>query len=145
MAENLQTASQQSKTPMVEKAIHNAANPLHFMRLKPCTRRIRVWRGETLLADTNRAFRLLEAGRDLYDPVYYFPSDEIRVELQKVADKSTHCPLKGDASYYTLADQEIGEGDYFAWAYEQPFEFAQGLKGLVAFNPDKVRSEEIGA
>ena len=143
LSENLETTSQSAIT-MVKNGIHNPGNPQHFMRLKSCSRKVRIWRGETLLAETNNAIRLMEVGSDIYDPVFYVPKDAVLVKLEPVPEKSTHCPLKGDASYYQLSGDDLPDGDYFAWSYDTPFDFADGLKGLVAFNANKVRVEEIG-
>ena len=76
--------------------------------------------------------------------MFYIPREEIRVDLEPVPGKTSHCPLKGDASYYMLPGMEFAEGDYFAWSYDAPLEFAESLKGLVAFNANKVCVEEIG-
>lgn len=129
---------------MVKNGIHNPSNPKHFMRLKPCARRVRIWRGDLLLVDTVNATRLMEVGGDLYDPMFYIRPQDVKGQLNQIPDKSTHCPLKGDASYYLLEDDTIPEGSYFAWSYDDPFDFASDLNGLIAFNPDLVRIEEVG-
>lgn len=115
--------------------IHNPAEARHFMAIKPVDRRVRIFFGDVLLADTSRAVRVIEVGRALYDPVLYIPPDDIHIKLDRI-DKSTHCPLKGDASYYTLDGEEI------AWCYDAPFDFAVDLTGRVAFWAEKVRIEE---
>ena len=52
-------------------------------------------------------------------------------------DTSTHCPFKGDASYWTLTvgDREIPDA---LWAYESPTSDAAWLKGYGALYWDKV-------
>jgi len=44
----------------------------------------------------------------------------------------THCPWKGDASYYNISvdGTEIKDG---AWYYPEPFEKAKHIKDYVAF------------
>ncbi len=49
---------------------------------------------------------------------------------------STHCPFKGDASYWTI---EAGgrTHDAIAWSYEQPKEGAEEIAGHLAFFSDR--------
>jgi uncharacterized protein (DUF427 family) len=123
--------------PPVEGAIRNPANPNHFMVIKPVGRRVRVFFGERLLADTTDAVCVIEIGRKAYDPVLYIPADDLQTPLEEV-DKTTHCPLKGDASYYAVDGEEVG------WAYNQPFDFAAALARRHAFWARKVRIEQGG-
>lgn len=122
--------------------IFNPARDSHFMRIKPVAGRIRVLRGDLCLAETAHAIRLIEVGRDFYDPALYLPVEDIAAPL-KQSEKSTHCPLKGDAAYFdlVLAGETVQE---IAWSYPEPFDFAQDLRGRIAFYPDKVTIEETG-
>lgn len=126
---------------MVGGAIHNPAEPRHYMRLKPVAGRVSIRAGDLLLAQSTRATRLIEVARDLYDPVIYVPEEDLVTALTPVPGKSTHCPLKGDASYFSLGD----DGAPIAWTYDRPLDFARELQGLVAFYADRVSVEETGA
>jgi uncharacterized protein (DUF427 family) len=123
---------------MTRLTIHNPGNEDHFMRVKPVTATVRVRRGGALLAESANALRILETGRDVYDPVIYIPESDVTGPLRSVDGKSTHCPLKGDASYFTL------DGEDIAWTYDRPFEWAAELKGHIAFYPNMVTIEETG-
>ena len=125
---------------LLERAIQRPKVPQHMMRLKPVERLVRVHRDGLILAETHKAIRLIEIGRDIYDPVFYIPQDDVSAPLSMIADKTTHCPLKGDAEYFTLED----EATTIAWTYSRPLEWALELKGLIAFYPDMVRVEEVG-
>ncbi|WP_420333952.1 DUF427 domain-containing protein [Roseibium sp.] len=116
-------------------AIRNPDNPNHMMVIKPAPRRMRVYAGDTLLADSTRALRVMELGKSVYDPVIYFPEEDVVASLGLV-DKSTHCPIKGDASYVSLDGEEIG------WAYKDPIPMSRQLKGHHAFWPSKSRLVE---
>ncbi|MEN8143946.1 MAG: DUF427 domain-containing protein [Gemmatimonadota bacterium] len=62
----------------------------------------------------------------------YFPVDSIRQEYFLPSTTTTHCPWKGDASYYTLAvDGE--ENVNAAWFYADPKPAAAQIKDHVAF------------
>lgn len=122
--------------------IHNPSEPRHFMRLKPVTGRVRALRGGEVLADASDATQMIEIGKDVYDPVFYFPETSLAARLRR-NDRTTHCPLKGDAVYFDLLD---GAGDVaqasIAWSYPDPFDFAPELTGLIAFYPQFVAFEE---
>jgi len=119
---------------MVSGIIRNPDEPRHYMKLKPVPRRITIRQGDQILAETRMAVRVIEVGYDLYDPPLYIPPADIRVTFAS-SDRSTHCPLKGDATYWSL--KEPG-GEDIAWSYEDPFDFARGLTGLVAFDAGRV-------
>lgn len=130
---------QRDQVTLATQTIHREDEPRHFMRLKPVPRRIRVLKDSQVLADTEAALRLTEVGRDIYDPVFYIPEADMQVDLVPIIGKSTHCPLKGDASYFAH------EGDEpIAWTYDRPLAATEALKGLIAFYPDQVVVEEIG-
>ncbi len=124
--------------------IHNPDEPRHFMRIKPAASRIRIRLDDTILADSRDAVRLLEVGRDFYDPMIYVPPGDVIIELERLAGRSSHCPLKGAAVYFKCARWAPGNpDDYLAWSYPEPFGFAQDLTGLIAFNPAHVTVEQI--
>jgi cysteine desulfurase family protein (TIGR01976 family) len=63
---------------------------------------------------------------------HYFPADSIRPEYFRASDHHTHCPWKGEASYYDIAvDSAVNEGA--AWYYPEPKEAAANIKGRIAF------------
>jgi uncharacterized protein (DUF427 family) len=84
--------------------------------------------GETVV-ESRRAKLLHETG---HLPVYYFPEADVSSDLLEPTDHSTHCPLKGDASYWTI---RVGErtSENSAWAYRDPIAAARFLAGFVAF------------
>jgi uncharacterized protein (DUF427 family) len=62
-------------------------------------RRVRVtFAGETI-ADTTHA-RLMREPK--HTPVYYFPRQDVRMDLARPTDNHTHCPWKGHCSYYSI-------------------------------------------
>ena len=88
--------------------------------------------GETLL-DTVRAKLLYETG---IGPVAYIPMEDFDQARMERTDHSTHCPFKGDASYWTLrAGGELRENA--VWAYESPLPEAAWLQGFGALYWDR--------
>ncbi|KAJ9052381.1 hypothetical protein DSO57_1009612 [Entomophthora muscae] len=62
----------------------------------------------------------------------YFPKSSIKSEYFKEVSKTTHCPWKGDAKYYTL-NVDGKENAEAAWYYPEPKEAAKNIKDHVAF------------
>jgi uncharacterized protein (DUF427 family) len=92
-------------------------------------RRIRArFAGETVV-DSRRAKLLHEQG---HLPIYYFPSDEVRMDLLEATDNATRCPFKGQARYWSV---RVGErvAKNAAWNYPEPLEDAPPLADYVAF------------
>lgn len=68
---------------------------------------------------------------------WYFPPDAIIKELYQASDLKTHCPWKGDASYYDINVDGQTNKDA-AWYYPQPLPAAsertkKDFTGYVAF------------
>ena len=63
---------------------------------------------------------------------HYFPPDSIDKQFFEASGKTTFCPWKGTASYYTISvDGETA--DNAAWTYEEPKEKAAEIKDHIAF------------
>jgi len=74
--------------------------PDHPITLEENPRRVVVRFAGRVVADTTRALTLREAS---YPPVQYVPREDAEMTLLRRTDHATHCPYKGDASYYTIA------------------------------------------
>lgn len=66
---------------------------------------------------------------------YYLPREDITTDLRGI-ELSTHCPFKGDASYWTI---EAGgrTHDAIAWSYETPNPNATDITGHLSFPRDR--------
>lgn len=63
---------------------------------------------------------------------HYFPLESINPTFLEKSSMKTHCPWKGDASYYhVMVDGERNENA--AWYYAEPKSAAQQIEGKVAF------------
>jgi uncharacterized protein (DUF427 family) len=92
-------------------------------------RRVRATLAGETVVDSRHAKLLHEHG---HLPIYYFPDDEVRMELLEPTSHSTHCPFKGDASYWSV---RVGDRvvENAAWSYPEPIEGAPPLAGYIAF------------
>jgi uncharacterized protein (DUF427 family) len=68
-------------------------------RWEDSRRRVRVFFAGIVVADSTRVMLLHEFGRL---PVYYFPLEDVRLDLMRETDRRSHSPLKGKASYWTI-------------------------------------------
>lgn len=91
-------------------------------------RRIRgVFNGETVV-DARHAKLLHEQG---HLPIYYFPEDEVALDLLEASSHATTCPYKGEASYWSV---RVGDrvAEDAVWSYPDPLEDAPALAGHYA-------------
>lgn len=114
--------------------------PDHPITITPNPRRVRVTAGDIVIAETSKALTLKEAK---YPAVQYVPREDVNMARLERTDRATHCPYKGDASYYSVkADGKTL--DNAVWTYETPFPAMTEITGHLAFYPDKVKIEEVG-
>jgi len=104
------------------------------VRIEPNHRRLRVLVDGVVIADTIESIYLFETG---HLPVYYLPKNDIRFDLLEHTDRSTHCPYKGDAEYWSIVvgDRRIDDA---VWSYPSPLPGAPDLSAYAAFYWNKV-------
>ncbi len=108
-----------------------------YIEISPHAGTVRVtWRGREIAA-SERALDLVEGGGRA---VLYVPREDADMSVFAPTSKHTHCPHKGEASYFTL--QADGASDVDAvWSYETPLDAVAAIKGHLAFYPNRVRIE----
>lgn len=123
---------------LVENAVHNPAEPRHFMRIVPAGSTRTATVGGHTIVESDAAVVVKEVGRDIYDPVIYFPRADVNMDALVRLDKSTHCPLKGDTEYFDVVvdGESVSEA---AWSYVEMVEGAEALQHLIAFDTRKVQ------
>jgi len=102
----------------------------HDVRLYPTAKRVRAFFGDVAIADSSRVQLMLESGRL---PVYYFPLEDVRVDLLVAGTRRENSPYKGEATYLTI-DTGKRVAANAAWRYEASPVGCPGLSGLIAFH-----------
>lgn len=114
--------------------------PDHPITITQNPKRVRVTAGDIVIAESAKALTLKEAR---YPAVQYLPREDANMALLERTERTTHCPYKGDASYYSIkANGKML--DNAIWTYETPFPAMTEITGHLAFYPDKVKIEEVG-
>jgi len=111
--------------------------PQHHVETRPSSAHVRVTYQGEVVADTRDAVELVEdfgPGRKTVAPVvYYIPRKDVRMDRLAPSTHTTHCPFKGDASYFSV----VGGPENAAWSYESPYDETMAIKDRLAFYPDK--------
>ena len=110
----------------------------HPITIDADTARVTVRVGGAVIADTNAALTLREAG---YSPVHYIPLDDVVPGMLGPSSSHSYCPYKGDASYYDVVLPDGTELADVAWSYPTPFPAMDRIAGTVAFYTDRVQVE----
>ena len=115
--------------------------PDHPITVEASPHRVRVRFNGRTVADSKHALVLRESS---YRPVFYIPRADADMAMLESTSHASHCPYKGDASYFS-----IHAGDRVAtnavWSYAEPFPAVAQISGYLAFYPDRVDAiEEVG-
>ncbi len=96
--------------------------------------------GGAVLGESNNALELIEGD---YPPVIYFPRADVAMAFLDASDKTTHCPYKGDARYFSIITKSRTLQDA-VWTYENPKDAVAQIKDHLAFYPiDEITIERI--
>jgi len=107
----------------------------HPITVEPTPSRVRVTVGDQVIADTTDALTLQES---TYAAVQYVPLSDVDRSALVRSNTTTYCPFKGDASYYSIVTP-AGEFEDAIWEYQEPYPAVAGIRGRVAFYPDRVQ------
>lgn len=102
---------------------------LHWVEVEPSPRWVRVKFNGQMIAGSRRVLLLREKGRT---PVYYFPADDVNETFLHPTKRTTHCPYKGDAAYWSI---QVGErvAENAVWSYQDPLPERRDIAGYKAF------------
>ncbi len=96
--------------------------------------------GGAVLGESSSALELTEGD---YPAVIYFPRDDIAMDFLDTTDNTSHCPHKGDASYFSIVTKSTVLKDV-AWSYENPNQGVAQIKDHLAFySSEQVAVEQV--
>jgi uncharacterized protein (DUF427 family) len=111
-----------------EAGITIAANP----------NRVEVRVDGLVIADSMHALVMRAPGTP---DVQYVPRDDVDMTRLIRSEHTTHCPYKGDASYWSIRTGRRVVDDA-VWSYEVPYPDMAAIAGHLAFYPDRVDAIE---
>ena len=100
--------------------------PDHPIAIAPNGRRVRVLFEGREIAASDAALVLRESS---YPPVLYIPRADADPAVLSRTERRTHCPYKGDASYFSIVGQDR-TAENAVWSYEAPFPAGDDRGGL---------------
>jgi uncharacterized protein (DUF427 family) len=109
--------------------------------VEPCPRHVRVELAGQVLAESDRALRVLETS---HPPTIYVPRDDVREDLLVPSRQPfTRCEFKGAARYL---DALISQRRYqvVGWMYPQPSPGYDALTDHLAFYPGRIDAAWLG-
>lgn len=104
----------------------------HRITVQAGTEHVRVVRDGQTLAESRRPLVLRETG---CPDRYYLPPADVRTDLLTPSGTRTHCPFKGDASYWSVPG-----ADDLVWVYLDPKAGVAAIAGHYCFYDTEVVS-----
>lgn len=93
-----------------------------------------------VVVESRNALSLVEGDMSF---VIYFPRADVAMALLERTEKTTKCPHKGTANYYSYMGQ-AAKIENAAWTYEDVTNpDAKAVEGHIAFDDSKVTIEQI--
>lgn len=106
--------------------------------IAPSPSRVVVRVGGAIVADTTRALVMRAPGTP---DQAYIPREDVDMTRLVRTDLVTHCPYKGDASYWSI-QSGARTVENAVWSYEMPYDDMAPIAGYLAFYADRVDAIE---
>ncbi len=123
-----------------EEAFGHPRDPYHRVDVRDSSRHVRVIVDGVVVAESVHPRLLFETGLPAR---YYLPKLDVRMDMLTPTAKSSVCPYKGVAEYWSVALDDTTHPD-IVWSYRDPIPEAFKIAGLVSFYNEKVDVEIDG-
>jgi uncharacterized protein (DUF427 family) len=122
-----------------KEVVGHPRDPNHRIEVRFSSRKVRAFVDGEMVAHTCRALFLFETR---HPTRYYIPAEDVRSEFLIPSRKTSICPYKGTASYWSLrvGDRVIEDA---VWAYLDPLPECARIKGYFCFYPEKLSRLEV--
>lgn len=117
-----------------EPVFAHARDPYHRVDVLASSRHVRVEIAGRTIAETRHPFLLFETNLPAR---YYIPAADVRLDLLAPVDKTTRCPYKGIASYWSTTDGDPA-GRNIVWSYQDPLPECPKIAKLLCFFNERV-------
>lgn len=113
-------------------------DPYKRVDILTSSRRVRIELDGVTVAESAQPRILFETG---LPPRYYLPITDLRMDLLRPSDRSTQCPYKGTAGYWSVDTAAVAEkGRMYTdvvWIYRTPLAESQKIAGLACFYTER--------
>jgi len=125
----------------MSKSPAHQQHPEHRVAERRVDGRMTVSLNGEIVADSRDVIRVDE---DRSPPRFYFPRSDVKMDKLQPSDKTTICPFKGTARYFSLSagGKQLKDS---VWSYETPYDEHADLAGRLAFYDDKMPEIEVRA
>jgi len=111
-------------------------------RIERCERRVRIEHAGEVMAESDRALRVLETASP---PTIYVPREDVRTDLlEEVGGHHTHCEWKGRAHYFHVGSG-AGRAEAAAFHYPDPRPDFAALRDHISFYAGRVDAAYLDA
>jgi len=109
-------------------------DPYSRLDVLTSSRHVEVVINGVTVAETHRPTLLFETGLPVR---YYLPQPDVRWDLLRPSSRTSRCPYKGTAEYWSVqAGDELV--DDVVWIYRTPLPESQKIAGLACFYNERV-------
>jgi uncharacterized protein (DUF427 family) len=117
-----------------EEVFVHPRNPYTRIDALASSRHVEVIINGVTVADSTHPTVLFETG---LPPRYYLPKVDVRLDLLRESPRTSACPYKGFARYWSV-DAGTGIAEDVVWSYPTPLPESEPVAGLVCFYNEKV-------
>ena len=123
----------------MSKSPGHQQHPEHQVAERHLDQRMTVSVNGEVIADSKDVIRVDE---DRSPARFYFPRPDVKMDKLQPSEKTSQCPFKGTARYFSVnaGDKQLKDS---VWSYETPYDEHANLAGRVAFWDDKVPEIQV--